>query len=76
MACDSFQDARAFMAGGGERGPQMSVIPQGKYRINPGLFKVTQVQVTDVPDNKVGIVTTREGASLATGWVEGSWSWR
>ncbi len=71
VACDSFQDARAFMAGGGERGPQMSVIPQGKYRINPGLFRVTQVAVTDVPDNKVGIVTTREGASLATGEIAG-----
>ena len=71
MACDSFQDARAFMAGGGERGPQMSVVPQGKYRINPRLFKVVQVPVTDVPDNKVGIVTTREGASLTTGEIAG-----
>jgi uncharacterized membrane protein YqiK len=32
VACDSFQDAQAFMARGGERGPQMSIIPQGKCR--------------------------------------------
>jgi uncharacterized membrane protein YqiK len=71
VACDSFQDAQAFMSGGGERGPQMAIIPQGKYRINPRLFKVSMAAVQDVPDNKVGIVTTREGASLKTGEIAG-----
>jgi uncharacterized membrane protein YqiK len=72
VACDSFQDAQAFMAHGGERGPQMSIVPQGRYRINPRLFKVTLASVLDVPDNKVGIVTTREGASLKTGEIAGA----
>ena len=36
VECDSFQDARAFLASGGERGPQISVIPPGTYRINTG----------------------------------------
>lgn len=72
VACDSFQDAQAFMSKGGERGPQMTIIPQGKYRINPRLFKVSMAAVQDVPDNKVGIVTTREGASLKTGEIAGS----
>lgn len=71
VACDSFQDAQAFMSSGGERGPQMTIIPQGKYRINPRLFKVSMANVQDVPDNKVGIVTTREGASLKTGEIAG-----
>lgn len=71
VSCDSFQDPAAFMRAGGQRGPQMNVVPQGKYRINPHLFKVTQVPVLDVPDNKVGIVTTREGAPLATGEIAG-----
>ena len=71
VGCDSFQDPAAFMRAGGQRGPQMNVVPQGKYRINPHLFKVTQVPVLDVPDNKVGIVTTREGAPLATGEIAG-----
>ncbi len=70
--CDSFQDAQAFMAKGGQRGPQMGIIPQGKYRINPRLFKVTLASVLDVPDNQLGIVTTREGAPLATGEIAGS----
>lgn len=72
VACDSFQDAQAFMARGGQRGPQMSIIPQGKYRINPRLFKVSRAPVLDVPDNKLGIVTTREGAPLATGEIAGA----
>lgn len=71
VACDSFQDAQAFMSRGGERGPQMAIIPQGKYRINPRLFNVSMADVLDVPDNKVGIVTTREGAPLKTGEIAG-----
>lgn len=72
VACDSFQDAQAFISRGGQRGPQMGIIPQGKYRINPALFKVRLVDVLDVPDNKLGIVTTREGAPLATGEIAGA----
>jgi uncharacterized membrane protein YqiK len=72
VACDSFQDAQAFMSHGGQRGPQMTIIPQGKYRINPGLFKVLMANVQDVPDNKVGIITTREGAPLKTGEIAGA----
>lgn len=71
VGSDSFQDPAAFMRAGGQRGPQMNVVPQGKYRINPHLFKVTQVPVLDVPDNKVGIVTTREGTPLTTGEIAG-----
>ncbi len=69
--CSSFQDAKAFIEGGGERGPQMDIIPQGTYRINPVLFKVEAADVTDVPDGKIGIVTTREGKPLATGEIAG-----
>lgn len=71
VACDSFQDAQAFMSSGGERGPQMTIIPQGKYRINPRLFKVSMADVLDIPDNKVGVITTREGAPLKTGEIAG-----
>ncbi len=69
--CDSFQDAQAFMTKGGERGPQMTIIPQGQYRINPKLFTVTMEDVTDIPDNMVGIVTTKEGAPLISGTIAG-----
>jgi uncharacterized membrane protein YqiK len=71
VECDSFQDAQAFMTNGGERGPQMSIIPQGQYRINPKLFTVTMEAVTDIPDNMVGIVTTKEGEPLKSGVIAG-----
>jgi len=69
--CDSFQDAQAFIDKGGERGPQMSIIPQGQYRINPKLFTVTMENVIDIPDNMVGIVTTKEGQPLTSGEIAG-----
>ena len=71
VACDSFQDGGAFMAAGGQRGPQMDVIPPGGYRINPLLFSVTMAEVLDIPQNRLGIVTTREGASLPSGEIAG-----
>jgi uncharacterized membrane protein YqiK len=69
--CDSFQDGAAFMANGGERGPQMGVIAPGTYRINTVLFDVKLAPVVDIPENKVGIVTTREGLPLASGEIAG-----
>ena len=69
--CDSFQDASAFMKGGGERGPQMALIAPGTYRINPLLFSVQTMDAIDIPDNKVGIVTTRDGSALPKGEIAG-----
>jgi uncharacterized membrane protein YqiK len=71
VECDSFQDPRAFMENGGERGPQMAIIPQGQYRINPALFQVTRARVVDIAEGKVGIVTTREGKPLPSGEIAG-----
>ena len=69
--CNAFQDARAFLTKGGERGPQMALMGPGTYRINPLLFRVELANVIDIPDNKVGVVTTREGAPLAKGEIAG-----
>jgi len=69
VECNSFQDARAFLQGGGERGPQMTVIPPGTYRINTALFTVQAVKVLDIPDNMLGVVTTKEGRPLAAGEI-------
>ena len=71
VECDSFQDAQAFMTGGGERGPQMAIIAPGTYRINPLLFSVQLADAVDIPENKVGIVTTREGLALDAGEIAG-----
>ena len=69
--CDSFQNPHAFMSGGGERGPQMAVVAPGTYRINPLLFSVQLADVVDISENRVGIVTTREGSDLAKGEIAG-----
>jgi uncharacterized membrane protein YqiK len=72
VECDSFQDGQAFITGGGERGAQMGVITPGTYRINPALFTVQLFDALDIPDNKVGVVTTREGSALPTGEIAGA----
>ncbi len=69
--CDAYQDARAFLTKGGERGTQLTIIPPGTYRINTALFTVTEEPLTDIRDNMVGIVTTKEGRQLATGDIAG-----
>lgn len=71
IVCDSYQDAKAFFDHGGERGPQMKIIPPGNYRINPILFDVRLEDVIDIPENKIGVVTTKEGAPLPTGEIAG-----
>ncbi len=69
--CDSFQNARAFLQNGGQRGPQIALIPPGTYRINTGLFTVSDAPVLEISDNRVGIITTKEGRSLPTGEIAG-----
>jgi uncharacterized membrane protein YqiK len=69
--CNSFQDTRGFLAKGGERGPQISVIPPGTYRINTAMFTVLPAEVLEIPDNSVGIVTAKDGTSLPTGEIAG-----
>jgi len=69
--CDSYQNARLFLSAGGQRGPQIAIIPAGTYRINTALFTVTESPVLGIEDNRVGIVTTMDGQSLATGEIAG-----
>src|SRR5580658_5885791 len=71
VECNSFQDARGFLTRGGERGPQISIVPPGTYRINTGLFQVAAAEVLEIPDNMVGVVTTKDGKPLATGEIAG-----
>jgi uncharacterized membrane protein YqiK len=71
VECNSFQNTRMFLASGGERGPQISVIPPGTYRINTAMFQVFAAEVLEIPDNQVGIVTTKDGAPLASGEIAG-----
>jgi uncharacterized membrane protein YqiK len=71
VECKAFQDARAFLEGGGQRGPQITVIPPGTYRINTSVFSVTPAKVLEIAVNAVGVVTVKDGKPLTTGEIAG-----
>lgn len=59
-----FQNADAFLANGGQKGPQIDVLLPGQYRVNSDLFKVTGAKATVIPQGKVGLVTANDGEPL------------
>jgi len=63
----AFQDGEAFLANGGQRGPQIEVVLPGRYRINTDLFNVEVQPATIVHANQVGLVTAKDGAPLPGG---------
>lgn len=69
--CDSFQDAESFLKNGGRKGRQTGIIAPGSYRINTLLFDIELTDMTLIPDNAVGIVTTMEGKPLGEGQIAG-----
>jgi uncharacterized membrane protein YqiK len=69
--CDKFQDAQAFLENKGQRGPQAAFLTPGSYRINTFLFEIVMVPITQVHENKVGIITTLDGEPLEKGDIAG-----
>jgi uncharacterized membrane protein YqiK len=69
--CDSYQDAVAFLKNGGRKGRQTAFIAPGSYRINTLLFELELTDMTMIPDNAVGVVTTAEGEPLSEGQIAG-----
>ena len=45
----------------GFKGPQLTVLPPGTYRINPSVYTVTVVPVTDVPVGQVAVIQANAG---------------
>lgn len=64
---DSFQDGEAFLRNGGQKGPQVDILPPGKYRINTYLFRVRTEPALIVPQGQVGVVVARDGQPMTTG---------
>ena len=84
VACDNFQDADAFLRGGGERGRQIALLTAGSYRINPALFEIVMpanakqhgiapadLHVYQVSPDRVGIVTMLDGHPIPAGDLAG-----
>lgn len=82
--CDDFQDARAFLLNGGEKGRQLAILTAGTYRINTALFTVIRamdapkhsmhpdhLRVYKVESDMVGIVTTLDGKPIPEGEIAG-----
>jgi uncharacterized membrane protein YqiK len=82
--CDDFQNARAFLSQGGEKGRQLAILTAGTYRINTALFEIITranapkhgmnpelLQVRSLEPNKVGIVTALDGLPIAEGEIAG-----
>lgn len=82
--CDNFQDARAFLINGGEKGRQLGILTAGTYRINLALFTVItsavaaehgmmpqQLDLHRVTADMVGIVTTLDGRPIEAGEIAG-----
>ena len=70
--CDKFQDAIAFLNGRGQKGPQAAFLTPGSYRINTFLFEIEMVPITQIQENKVGIITTLDGEPLEKGEIAGT----
>jgi uncharacterized membrane protein YqiK len=84
VSCDNFQDTRAFLVNGGEKGRQLALLTAGTYRINTAMFTVitaataaqydldpTQLHVYAVQPDAVGIVTTLDGRPIDPGEIAG-----
>jgi uncharacterized membrane protein YqiK len=84
VACADFQDARAFLQGGGEKGRQLATLKAGAYRINPALFTVItpgnagqhglaadKLKVFQLPSDRIGIVTVLDGRPIPPGDLAG-----
>ncbi|MDR0282770.1 MAG: hypothetical protein LBI53_05845 [Candidatus Peribacteria bacterium] len=69
VECNFFQDARAFFENGGEKGPQITIIPPGDYRINPYLFKVKIVDETKIEEGQIGLVESIDGKPIPPGRI-------
>lgn len=69
VECDSFQDAKKFLASGGFRGPQIGFLRPGTYRINQLVFEIEICDATQIPENKIGVAVALDGRPLPTDFV-------
>ena len=64
---NSFQDGESFLKNGGQKGPQIEILPPGTYRINPVLFKIRKESVISVDKGKIGLVSSVDGEPIVSG---------
>jgi len=69
VECNGFQDTKAFLENGGERGPQLETLNPGIHRICPFLFDVEVKDCIKVEKNDVYQVYAVDGQPLAEGEI-------
>jgi uncharacterized membrane protein YqiK len=69
---DDYQDARAFLTNGGQRGKQVNYLNNGVYRINTYLFELAITDITYIEDGQVGIITALDGIPLDQSAIAGN----
>ncbi|NHM02120.1 SPFH domain-containing protein [Flavobacterium difficile] len=68
---DNFQDAKAFLDNGGQKGRQTAFITSGSYRINTYLFEIVIIDQVKIYENMIGIVTALDGEPIQQGQIAG-----
>ena len=63
-------DAATFIGNGGQRGPQLTVLTPGKWRINRYLWDVAQVDAKEVKAGYVGVVKSNVHADIDFGTLK------
>jgi uncharacterized membrane protein YqiK len=58
---DNFQNAQAFLNGGGRRGLQEQILLSGTWNLNPWFVQVEQVPMVQIPIGYVGVVISFVG---------------
>ncbi len=58
---DNFQNAQAFLDGGGRRGLQEQVLLSGSWNLNPWFAELEQVPMLNIPIGSVGVVISFVG---------------
>ncbi len=66
----SMLDAERFLTNGGQRGPQLSVLTPGRYRLNHYLWNVELTDAVEVPAGFVGVVKSNVHAAVDFGTLE------
>lgn len=69
IECSLFQDGEAFLKNGGQKGPQVHILPPGEHRINPHLFNVSITKAISIADEQVGIVEAVAGHPCEVGRI-------
>ncbi|MGL6337517.1 MAG: SPFH domain-containing protein [Waterburya sp.] len=72
IECSDFQDGRAFINQGGQRGQQLGILRNGIYRINPKLFAVEKSALVHIHDYEIGLVEAKDGQPLPAGKTFGN----